>query len=105
MNILIFGDQTADQYPLLKKSFLRKNNALLATFLDRASIVLRDEVERLPRTQRESIPDFLSISSLVEAYYEKGERNPQLESCLVTIAQLSHFLGYVFEPSHFPTSV
>ncbi|KAK8256702.1 polyketide synthase-like protein [Phyllosticta capitalensis] len=105
MNILIFGDQTADQYPLLKKSFLRKNNALLATFLDRASIVLRDEVERLPRTQRESIPDFLSISSLVEAYYEKGERNPQLESCLVTIAQLSHFLGYFGEnPSELPVA-
>lgn len=93
MNVLIFGDQTADQYPLLRKAVLRKDNALLSTFLERASVTLRNETKRLPRSQRESIPDFLSVSSLVEAYYEKGLKIPQIESALVTIAQLSHYLG------------
>lgn len=93
MNILIFGDQTADQYPLLKKAVLRKDNALLSTFLERASVTLRNEIKRLPLSQRESIPDFLSISSLIEAYYEKGLRIPQIESSLVAISQLSHFIG------------
>ncbi|KAK7719260.1 polyketide synthase [Botryosphaeria dothidea] len=104
MNILIFGDQTADQYPLLRKAVLRKDNALLSTFLERASVALRNEIKHLPRSQRESIPDFLSISSLIEAYYEKGLRIPQIESSLVTLAQLSHFIGYFGEnPNELPS--
>ena len=95
MNILIFGDQTADQYPLLRKASTWKNNALLNTFLERTSVALREEVQKLPRTQREQIPDFLRVNDLVEAYYAGGLKIPQLESALVTIAQLAHYLGYV----------
>ncbi|KAF2177410.1 polyketide synthase-like protein [Zopfia rhizophila CBS 207.26] len=103
MNILIFGDQTADQYPLLRKAVLRKNNALLSTFLERISVVLRDEVQKLPRTQREQIPDFLTVSDLVEAYYARGLKIPQLESSMVTIAQLAHYIGYYGEsPTELP---
>ena len=93
MNILIFGDQTADQYPLLRKASIWKNNAILTTFLERVSVVLRQEVEKLPRTQRETIPDFLRFSDLVEAYFAKGLKIPQLEGTLVTIAQLAHYIG------------
>lgn len=93
MNVLIFGDQTADQYLLLRKAILRKDNALLSTFLERASVTLRHEINHLPHSQRESIPDFNTVSSLVEAYFEKGLKIPQIESSLVTIAQLSHFIG------------
>jgi hypothetical protein len=94
MNLLIFGDQTADQYPLLRKACTWKNNATLTTFLDRISVVLRDEVQKLPRTQRDQIPDFLTTWDLVEAYYSKGVKVPQMESCMVTIAQLAHYIGY-----------
>lgn len=97
MDLLLFGDQTAEQYPLLRKISQRKDNALLSTFLERVSVALRDEVTRLPRSQRDSIPDFLTVQHLVEAYYEKGVKMPQLESCLVTIAQLAHFIGWVLE--------
>ena len=93
MNILIFGDQTADQYPLLRKAVLRKDNALLSTFIERTGVVLRDEIKRLPRSQRDNFPDFLNISMLVEGYYEKGSKIPQLESCLVTFSQLAHYIG------------
>ncbi|KAF2738000.1 polyketide synthase PksA [Polyplosphaeria fusca] len=103
MNVLIFGDQTADQYPLLRKASLRKTNALLTTFLERTSVVLREEVQKLPRTQREQIPDFLRVTDLVEAYYAKGLKVPQLESAMVTIAQLAHYIGYYGEnPSEVP---
>ncbi|KAF2266220.1 polyketide synthase [Lojkania enalia] len=103
MNILIFGDQTADQYPLLRKAVTRKNNDALSTFLERVSVALREEVQKLPRTQREQIPDFLRVSDLVEAYYSKGSKIPQLESCMVTIAQLAHYFGYYGEnPTELP---
>lgn len=93
MNVLIFGDQTADQTTLLRQIVNRKDSTLLTSFLERAAAAVRDEVEKLPKIKRASIPDFLTISHLIEAYYEKGSKIPQLESCLVTIAQLAHFIG------------
>ncbi|KAH7138133.1 polyketide synthase-like protein [Dendryphion nanum] len=103
MNILIFGDQTADQYPLLRKASIWKTNALLSTYLEQVSVALRDEISKLPRTKRDQIPDFLRLSDLVEAYYAKGLKIPQLESCMVTIAQLAHYIGYYGEnPQELP---
>jgi Starter unit:ACP transacylase in aflatoxin biosynthesis len=95
MNVFIFGDQTADQVPLLRKIVAKKDNSLLSTFLERSSIALREEIQRLPKTQRDSYPDFLTISQLVELYHEKGTKVPALESVLVTTAQLGHYIGYV----------
>lgn len=96
MNILIFGDQTTDQCPLLRKVTTRKDNGLLTTFLECTAAALREEVQRLGRNQRKDIPDFLTMNQLVEAYYENRVRIPQLESVFATIAQLSHFIGLVF---------
>jgi hypothetical protein len=100
MNLLIFGDQTAEQYPLLRKACTWKNNATLTTFLDRVSVVIRDEVQKLPKTQRDQIPDFLTTWDLVEAYYSKGVKVAQMESCMVTLAQLAHYIGYVLSGSN-----
>ncbi|KAJ4348315.1 polyketide synthase [Didymosphaeria variabile] len=97
MNALIFGDQTADQYVLLRKAVTWKDNALLKTFLERISVVLREETQKLPRSQREQIPDFLTVGDLVEAYYATSSKVAQLESCMVTIAQLAHYIGYYGE--------
>jgi len=93
MNVLIFGDQTADQTQLLRKIVTRKDNTLLAAFLERSAAAVRDEVEKLPKIKRQHMPDFLTIGHLIEAYFEKGFKVPQLESCLVTISQLAHFIG------------
>jgi hypothetical protein len=95
MNVHVFGDQTADQIALLRKIGSRRDNSLLATFLERASAALRSEVQRLPKRQRNAIPDFLSISQLVLAYIELEHKIPEIESAFVTIAQLGHFIGYV----------
>ncbi|KAF1988370.1 polyketide synthase-like protein [Aulographum hederae CBS 113979] len=97
MNVLIFGDQTADQFQLLRKVCARKDNTLLTTFLERVAVALREEVQKLPKTRRDLIPNFLALSHLVEAYYDKGVKIPELESCLVVTAQLAHFIGYYGE--------
>ncbi|KAK4989349.1 polyketide synthase [Elasticomyces elasticus] len=104
-NILLFGDETADQYQVLRKVSLKRDNALLTNFLERVAVALRDEIRKLPRVQREAIPDFLTVQHLVEAYYEKGTKIPQLQSCMVTIAQLAHFIGYFSEnPTEIPSA-
>jgi hypothetical protein len=94
MNVLVFGDQVADPYPLLRKACTWKNNATLTTFLDRVSVVIREEVQELPKMQRDRIPDFLTTWDLVEAYYSNGLKVPHMESCMVTISQLAHYIGY-----------
>ncbi|KAI9688899.1 MAG: Type I Iterative PKS [Bathelium mastoideum] len=105
MNVLLFGDQTADQTSLLRKVVNRKENALLQTFLDQVSVALREETRKLPKIIRSTIPDFLTVKHLLEAYIEKGTKVPQLESCLVVIAQLSHFIGYYSEhPTELPNA-
>ena len=92
-NILLFGDNTADQYPLLSKTCLRNKNALVVTFVEQSALVLREEIGKLPFTERKTFPDFLTMNDLIEPYYQKGLKLPQLESALVTIAQLGHYLG------------
>ena len=99
MEILLFGDQTADQSLLLRKLAQRKDNAIVTTFLERAAVALREEIRRIPRIRREAIPDFLTISNLVEAYFNKNIKIPDIESTLVTIAQLAHYVGYVLTRS------
>ena len=104
-NVLLFGDQTADQSTLLQKIVLRKENALASNFLERAARALREETSLLPRNQRDVIPDFLSINDLKENYWQKGRKVPMIESALLTIAQLGHFIGYFSEnPSELPAT-
>ncbi|KAH0048502.1 hypothetical protein KCU96_g24202, partial [Aureobasidium melanogenum] len=96
-NVLLFGDQTAEQYPLLRKVVLRTKNALVLNFLERTVVALRGEIAQLSRPQRDAIPDFMTLNNLVDLYYEKGLKLPHLESALVTIAQLGHYIGYFSE--------
>ncbi|KAF2481808.1 hypothetical protein BDY17DRAFT_325322 [Neohortaea acidophila] len=104
-NVLLFGDQTAEQYPLLHKIVLRKENPLLRNFVERVSVILREETRSLPRSQRDLMPDFLTLNDLIEAYYQKGSKVAMLETVLVTIAQLGHYIGYFSEnPSELPAA-
>ncbi|KAK3617844.1 polyketide synthase [Elasticomyces elasticus] len=104
-NILLFGDQTAEQYNLLHKLVLRKENALVRSFVERVSLALREETRILPRSQRNVIPDFLTVNDLKEAYYQKGDKVPMLESAFVTIAQLGHYIGYFSDhPDELPAT-
>lgn len=93
MNTFVLGDQTASQISFLRQLVTRKDNTLLTSFLERSSIALREEVSRLPKTQRDEIPNFLTLNHLTEAYSDKGVKVPQIESALLTVSQLAHFIG------------
>jgi ABC-type uncharacterized transport system YnjBCD ATPase subunit len=98
MNTFVLGDQTASQVAFLRSLVTRKDNTLLASFLQRASIALREEVRKLNKSQRDVIPSFLTLNHLTEIYVEKGIKVPQIESALLTIAQLAHYIGYAHLP-------
>ncbi|KAK5172982.1 polyketide synthase [Saxophila tyrrhenica] len=103
--VFLFGDQTADQYNILHKVVLRKENAFVRSFVERASLALREEARLLTRSQRDVIPDFNTVNDLIEAYYMKGEKVPMIESALLVIAQLGHYIGYFSEhPTELPAA-
>ncbi|TKX24669.1 polyketide synthase-like protein [Elsinoe australis] len=105
-NVLLLGDQTADQQSLLRKLVLRRKNALLTTFHEQVSVVLREETSKLPAQQRKQIPNFLALNTLVEAYYTGSARLPILESTFVALTQLSHHIAYFSEnPDKLPNAV
>ena len=92
-DLYIFGDQTASQEQLLKRVSARKDNGLLTAFVQRSTSLLQDEIGALPQRRRARMPDFLTLAHLVETYYLNDTKIPELESALLTIAQLSHFIG------------
>jgi len=97
MHIFLFGDQTADQSSFLPKVFACKDHVLLASFLDRVNVALREEVAQLPRITRQRIPDFSTVQELSLRYHERAEASPAVESTILCVAQLAHFIGYFEE--------
>lgn len=93
VDLFIFGDQTASQEPLLQRIAARKDNGILTAFVQRATSLLRDETGALPHRRRVLMPDFSTLAHLVEAYYSNSTKVPELESSLLIISQLGHFIG------------
>lgn len=93
MDIILFGDQTVEVRSFLNKVLLKQNSPLLSKFLQTTQDVLRNEVSHLPKDSRKRIPNFSTVHELVERYFSTGLPDAALESALVCLAQLSHFIG------------
>lgn len=92
MDVLIFGDQTADVQSFLRKA-LGKQNPLLQSFFQRTCAMLQDEVANLTYRARSQIPIFSDLARLVDDYYRGEIRTTSLESAFTCLAQLAHFIG------------
>ncbi|KAL9111506.1 MAG: hypothetical protein Q9227_003993 [Pyrenula ochraceoflavens] len=104
MEVYIFGDQTADCRTFLSKVFPRKGDILLHSFLERASVALREEISCHPST-KSNIPSFGTVQELADRYYQGNAPNAAIESALVCLAQLAHFIGFFEEqPSPYLSS-
>jgi hypothetical protein len=99
MDIIVFGDQTVDCKSFLKTALRRKGSPLLSSFLERVHSTIQDEVATMPSGQRLRIPPFSNIAELVERYYDAALPNPSMESAIVCLSQLAHFIGYVLNQS------
>ena len=93
MDFFLFGDQTASQYQFLKRIIFQGRSPVLRSFLEQVAVALRWETDRLPKWRRESVPDFLTLSELVERYSAQQAISEELESSLITLTQLAHYIG------------
>ena len=96
MEIYIFGDQTADCRSFLSKVFHHRGSLLLDCFLEQAARAVQQEVA-IREYGFSRVPDFGTIQELSDRYYQQDIADPAIESTLVCISQLAHFIGYFEE--------
>jgi hypothetical protein len=96
MAFLLFGDQSLDTHSFLA-DFCRQGNpsVLSKAFLYQAGEALREEIEQLPRLERKKIPVFRTLQQLNEKYHAQSIKYPGIDSALLCIAQLAHYIEYV----------
>ncbi|KAI0387178.1 polyketide synthase [Hypomontagnella monticulosa] len=93
MAFLLFGDQSLDTHGFLADFYRRGNPSVLAKeFLRLAGDALRDEIDRLPREERRKIPIFRSLQQLNERYHSRKLKFPGIDSALLCVAQLAHYI-------------
>ena len=103
MEVYIFGDQTADCRSFLTKVFRHKGSLLQDNFLAQASRAIREEISAREHGVN-NIPEFGTVQELADRYYTQDVADPAIESTLVCISQLAHFIGYFEDqPQKYPS--
>ncbi|KAI1089995.1 polyketide synthase [Rostrohypoxylon terebratum] len=93
MAFLLFGDQSLDTHGFLADFYRRGSPSVLSKeFLRLAGDALRDEIDRLPREERRKIPIFRTLQQLNERYHTQQIKFPGIDSALLCIAQLAHYI-------------
>ncbi|KAI1156884.1 polyketide synthase [Nemania diffusa] len=95
LSFLLFGDQSLDTHGFLA-DFLRRGSpsVLSREFLKLAGDALRDEIENLPRVQRSKMPKFRTLPQLNAGYHGQDIKFPGIDSALLCIAQLAHYIDH-----------
>ncbi|KAI1875243.1 hypothetical protein JX265_004301 [Neoarthrinium moseri] len=93
MAFLLFGDQSLDTHGFLADFFRLGNPSVLSkAFLQHAGDALRGEIDQLPRLERKKIPIFRTLQQLNERYHSQAIKSPGIDSALLCIAQLAHYI-------------
>lgn len=93
ISFLLFGDQSLDVHAFLAEFCRRGCPSILSkAFLERASYALRQEVDRLPKSERTNIPNFRTLYQLNERYHSQSAKHLGIDSALLCIAQLAHHI-------------
>ncbi|KAI9792875.1 MAG: Type I Iterative PKS [Piccolia ochrophora] len=72
-----------------------KRHSVLASFLEEATLAVREEVRQLPRALKNLMPAFESIISLVDhADLRKGPLGGSMEGLLLCVVELGALIGY-----------
>ena len=96
MNVVLFGDETANVRAIFQRvHHYKESSALVGSFLEKAYTALHEEAMAVPKSMRETIPDSTSIFDLMERYYDIGTPNPAIEGALLCISQMASFMGSV----------
>jgi hypothetical protein len=98
MAFLLFEDQSLDTHEFLAEFCHRGNLSVLSrAFLEQVGSALRDEVDQLSSLERQRVPKFSSIQELNKRYHMGNIKNSAMDSALLCITQLVHYIESVRE--------
>lgn len=101
LGYLLFGDQSLDTHAFLASFFRQHDRGILAkAFLDQTARGLKIEVDRLSKLEQSKLPTFRTLQQLNQRYHEQKTKHPGIDSALLCIAQLAHYIEYVTRSSH-----
>lgn len=93
MSFLLFGDQSSQTYAFLADFYRQGNPSILAkAFLDQTGESLRREIDGLGNLDRVKIPNFRNLQQLNERYHAQSVKHAGIDSALLCIAQLAHYI-------------
>ena len=76
-----------------------RRHTILASFIDEATLAIRDEVRRLPTALKALIPPFETVLNFAEhAELRKGPLSGSIDGLLLCVVELATIIGYV-EPT------
>ena len=93
---LLFGDESLDVHEFLADICHHGNLSTLSrSFLEQVGSALREEVDQLPSLESQRVPKFSSIQELNDRYYNGDIKNSAVDSALLCITQLAHYIESV----------
>jgi Starter unit:ACP transacylase in aflatoxin biosynthesis len=94
MAFLLFGDQSLDVYAFLADfcGGPKIPSVLARSFLEQVGTALKKEVDQLSCIERQRVPRFASVKELNENYNNHEVKNSAVDSALLCITQLAHYI-------------
>ena len=93
MKLYVFGDHAPDRRTFLQTQLLAgRASPLLRLFLQKLNLALRREVANLSPHESKNIPSFSTIEELVDGKCLKQFHHVGVESALLCISQLAHYI-------------
>lgn len=95
MAFLLFGDQSVDTYAFLADfcgGAKRRPSLLARSFLEQVGNALKKEVDQLSSIEQQMVPRFCDIQELNDNYHNHGNKNSAMDSALLCITQLAHYI-------------
>ncbi|CZT53270.1 probable polyketide synthase [Rhynchosporium secalis] len=93
MAFLLFGDQSLGVHSFLADFYRDGTPSILTlSFLDQVGAALRFEVDHMSSIERQMVPHFSSIKDLSEKYHVRKIKNSAVDSALLCITQLAHYI-------------
>jgi len=96
MAFLLFGDQSLDTPEFLADICHQSNLSVLSrSFLEQVGSALREQVDQLSSLEGQRVPKFSSIQELNKRYHMGEIKNSAVDSALLCITQLAHYIESV----------
>ena len=93
-SIFVFADGSQETHSGLRQLlYARAQGSLLSRFLGYVKSALQEEVSRIPKPDRDGLPEIYSLHDLLQDNFCESRRHPALHPAEIALVQLGHFIA------------